>query len=97
MKSYYDFVYLTNTPSFYKLNLCNEIAKKHSLLLVFYGYGSEAVNIEMDSVKRWNFDFYFIHNGDSNSRNKFITFINLCRLMKKIDCKKNFICRMAIS
>lgn len=89
MKSYYDFVYLTNTPSFYKLNLCNEIAKKHSLLLVFYGYGSEAVNIEMDSVKRWNFDFYFIHNGDSNSRNKFITFINLCRLMKKIDCKKN--------
>ena len=34
MNKSYDFVYLTNTPSFYKLNLCNEIAKTHSLLLV---------------------------------------------------------------
>ena len=44
MKSHYDIVYLTNTPSFYKINLCNEVAKQKSLLLVFYGYGDEAVN-----------------------------------------------------
>ena len=47
MNTHYDFVYLTNTPSFYKLNLCNEIAKTHSLLLILYGYGSEAVNKEL--------------------------------------------------
>ncbi len=87
-KKYYDFVYLTNTPSFYKLNLCEEIAKKHSLLLVLYGYGAEAVNKELDGVKGWNFDFHFIHEGDSNARNKLKTWVRLCRLMRGISCKR---------
>lgn len=30
MKRDYDIVYLTNTPSFYKLNLCEAIAKEES-------------------------------------------------------------------
>lgn len=84
----YDFVYLTNTPSFYKLNLCNEIAKKHSLLLVFFGYGSEAVNIQLDSSIHWHFEYVFLHNGDAHERNKLQTIIKLCRLMRKIKCWK---------
>lgn len=51
MKKMYDFVYLTNTPSFYKLNLCNEIARTNSLLLVLYGYGSEAVNTILEIIR----------------------------------------------
>lgn len=87
MKQYYDFVYLTNTPSFYKLNLCNEIAKTHSLLLVLYGYGAEAVNKEMTDGQ-YRFDYCFINQGDSNRRSKIKTFINLMRLMCKINAKK---------
>lgn len=88
MKKKYDFVYLTNTPSFYKLNLCNEIAKTNSLLLVLYGYGSEAVNTILENNKSFNFDYYFINQGDSNTRSKLHTFIQLMKLMSSIRCKK---------
>ena len=88
MKRQYDFVYLTNTPSFYKLALCNEIAKTNSLLLVLYGYGSEAVNMVLEDLKRWNFDYFFINEGDSNVRSKGQTFVQLIKLMSSICCKK---------
>lgn len=83
----YDFVYLTNTPSFYKVNLCNEIAKKNSLLLVLYGYGSEAVNLQLNH-NNFNFDFYFLHTGNSDERNKIKTFLSLIRLLLNINFKK---------
>lgn len=88
MKTKYDFVYLTNTPSFYKLNLCNEIAQKHSLLLVLYGYGSEAVNQELKDSNDYGFDYYFLNEGDSNTRNKYKTFWQLIKLMRKVECRK---------
>lgn len=88
MKTKYDLVYLTNTPSFYKLNLCNEIARTHSLLLVLYGYGSEAVNAELTKQNHYNFEYYFLNEGDSNKRNKLKTFIRLLKLMHEIECKR---------
>lgn len=88
MKKTYDFIYLTNTPSFYKLKLCNEIARTNSLLLVLYGYGSEAVNTILGNNKSFNFDYYFINQGDSDTRNKWHTFFQLMKLMLSIHCKK---------
>lgn len=88
MKRLYDFVYLTNTPSFYKLNLCNEIAKEHSLLLVLYGYGSEAVNKELKAGSQFCFDYYFLHTGDAHRRSKWRTFWQLLKLMRKIEVRK---------
>lgn len=89
MKKSYDLVYLTNTPSFYKLNLCNEICRRgKSLLLVFYGYGSEAVNTSLTDNNDWFFDYRFINDGDSNKRNRFATFINLIKLLTSIKYKK---------
>lgn len=88
MKKHYDFIYLTNTPSFYKLNLCDEIARTHSLLLVLYGYGSEAVNKELKASGNHRFDYHFLNEGDSNKRSKWKTFSNLLHLMKNIECKK---------
>ena len=76
-KRYFDFVYLTNTPSFYKLNLCEAIARNGTkILIVLYGYGAEAVNEELSDRSKWSFDFEFINYGDSNSRNKLLTFIS---------------------
>ena len=69
MNKQYDFIYLTNTPSFYKVRLCEELAKKHSVLLVLYGYGAEAVNTRL-SGNEGGFDYYFLHEGDAGKRNK---------------------------
>lgn len=88
MKKNYDFVYLTNTPSFYKLNLCNEIAKTNSLLIVLYGYGSEAVNTILKDSKEFKFDYYFLHEGNSNKRSKWLVFLKLLKLMQHIKCHK---------
>lgn len=81
MKTHYDFVFLTNTPSFYKLNLCRELAKHHSLLLVLLGYGSEAVN---QVPEREPFDVVFLHEGDLHRRNPFRVFFRLLKLMRRI-------------
>lgn len=88
MKNEYDFVYLTNTPSFYKINLCNEIAKTNSVLLVFYGYGAEAVNIVLNIDRDNLFDYAFLNNGNSATRNKIIVFFKLLKLMCGLNCKK---------
>ena len=80
MKKEYDFIFLTNTPSFYKINLCNQIAKTHSLLLVLYGYGEEAVNTSLKSSDQYNFDYTFLHEGASEQRNKFKTFKALIQI-----------------
>lgn len=88
LKKQYDFVFLTNTPSFYKLNLCNEISKTHKVLIVLYGYGTEAVNTVLNNGEKYYFDYAFIHTGDSNKRNKFITFINLISLIRHIKYRK---------
>lgn len=88
MKKEYDIIYLTNTPSFYKINLCNEIAGCASVLLVFYGYGSEAVNKMLKSEDTYKFDYVFLFEGDASNRNRLKVFMKLCRLMLHIRCKK---------
>ena len=88
MEKMYDFVYLTNTPSFYKINLCNKISANSKLLLVLYGYGNEAVNREMDNSEKTNFDYVFLNNGDSKRRVKLLVFIRLLKLMLTIRYKK---------
>lgn len=88
MRNEYDFVYLTNTPSFYKLNLCNEIARTHSLLIVLLGYGSEAVNTMLSQESRMRCDFIFLNEGEYTERNRVRVFLKLCRLMREIRYKK---------
>lgn len=84
-KKQYDFIYLTNTPSFYKLNLCREIAREHSLLLVLYGYGAEAVNTVLTGGEGFPFDYHFLHEGDAAKRSKAGVFLGLLRLMRRVE------------
>lgn len=88
MKKYYDFIYLTNTPSFYKVNLCREIGKQYSILLVLYGYGQEAVNTTLDDNGSTHFDHIFLNTGDAGVRNKWTVFIKLINLMRHVECRK---------
>lgn len=87
----YDFVYLTNTPSFYKLELCRRlVAEGRKILLVLLGYGAEAVNnvLKEDDRARWGFDWVFISEGRYQDRDKLKTFLALRRLMSSIRYKK---------
>lgn len=86
-KEKYDIVYLTNTPSFYKLNLMEEVAKLRRVMLVFYGYGAEAVNTAIES-RHWSFDYRFINQGDANARSKWRTFRSLLRLMRGVEARR---------
>lgn len=88
VKKKYDYVFLTNTPSFYKLNLFNEIAKERSVLLVFLGYSSQAVNIDLNKGSNYLFDSYFLYNGDMGRRSKIKSFFLLLRLILNIKYKK---------
>lgn len=87
MKQKYDFVFLTNTPSFYKINLCREIAKEASILIIFLGYASEAVNVkDLDSED--NLEVLFLSKKDCEKRSKIKIFYSLCILLHKIKYKK---------
>lgn len=88
MKKKFDFVYLTNSPSFYKLNLFNEIGKKASILLIFYGYDSQAVNRNLTKEQVWNFDYYFLYDEDTEDRNIAKTLLRLLKVMREIKAKK---------
>lgn len=89
LKYEYDVVYLTNTPSFYKLNLCQRLGEAGCrVLLVFYGYGSEAVNTVLSDRQKRGFDYRFISDGDSHRRSKWRTLVALCRLMRSVEARK---------
>lgn len=87
MRKHYDIVHFTNTPSFYKINLCNEIAKHCSMLVIFLGIRSKTVNREIDS-NNCLFDFHFLNNGEADNRNKAATFIRLLKFMSSISYNK---------
>ncbi len=87
MKKQYDFIYLTNTPSFYKARLCEELAKKHSVLLVLYGYGAEAVNTRLSGNEN-GFDYFFLHEGDAGKRNKALVLFRLLKLMARVRARR---------
>lgn len=71
MERNYDFIYLTNSPSFYKLNLFNEIGKSVKVLFVFYGYDNQAVNRNLRKDGDWKFDYVFLYEGDTDKRSVF--------------------------
>lgn len=86
-KRVFDIVYLTNTPSFYKLNLMDEVGTRCKVLLVFYGYGAEAVNTLMES-RQWNFDYIFLNKGDCNKRSKMRVFCNIIRNARVFEARR---------
>ena len=89
LRSHYDFVYLTNTPSFYKLKLCDAITRRGaSVLIVFYGYGSEAVNTVLTGDDTFGFDYTFLHTGDASRRGHWRTFWRLTRLLSGVSWRR---------
>lgn len=80
-----DLIFLTGSPSFYKINLFNKIGKEIKVKVIFCGYDSNAVNINSNSLQAANFEYEFLYNGDITKRNKLLTFIRLLKIINKTD------------
>lgn len=87
---HYDYVYLTNTPSFYKVELLDALQRQGLKgLAVYYGYGSEAVNRKIGTTANSDSPAtVFLNDGDSNTRSKRRTFFRLLHLMRAIHTSK---------
>lgn len=70
MKSY-DKIFLTNLPSFYKINLYNEIAKYLKILVVYTGHGSQGRNADFYNEKS-HFEYVSIADKSKADQVKFI-------------------------
>lgn len=83
----YDMVYVTNCPSFYKINLFNEINKKVKIFVVFLGF-SDVVIIDEDFRQKCNFDYVLINQSKLEERNKYKSFKRIKKELSGISFRK---------
>lgn len=83
----YDLIILNNCPSFYKINLYNEINLKKKIFVIFLGY-SEHVIIDDTFDNHINFDYVVLNKFQLEKRSFFITFFKILHILKKVNSKK---------
>jgi glycosyltransferase involved in cell wall biosynthesis len=86
MKSY-DLVFITNSPSFYKINLFNEIAKERKIFVFFLAKGNDDVVKEMNE-KKYEFEYEYLSDTSLKDRNKVKIFFQLFKKIHKINFQK---------
>lgn len=72
----YDIIILNNCPSFYKINLYNEINKSIKIYVIFLGF-SDQVIIDDDFKRNISFDFKILNEFQVEKRSFLKTFSNL--------------------
>lgn len=86
MKSY-DLVFITNSPSFYKINLFNGIAKEKKIFVFFLAKGNDDVVKEMNE-KKYGFEYEYLSDKSLKNRNKLNIFLQLLKKIRKIKFQK---------
>ena len=82
MKNKYDFVFISNVPSFYKIALYNELAKKSRVYAVFIGKTDQVI---IDESLTINFDYELINECKVELRDKIKTFKKLYAIIKQVE------------
>ena len=82
----FDYVFITNIPSFYKTNLYNAISCHLKVYVIFISDKSE-IRKEDFFNQKINFEHTFINEGNYESRNKLKTFIAVKNALKHISYK----------
>lgn len=86
MEIKYDFVFITNVPAFYKINLFNKIAERLSIKVIFLSRSSDIRN--SDFVKgEILFEHEFISDNSFEKRNKWLTFKNVLKSISNLNYK----------
>jgi len=81
----YDYIIITHLPSFYKINLYNELAKKIKILVIYIASGS-SIRTKDFTDNKMDFDYMYLNKGDFETRNKMISVLKLLLIIKN----KNF-------
>lgn len=87
MKKEIDFLIVNNVPSFYKINLYNELAKKCKIHVVFLGLTNQVV-ISNTFKEDILFTFDLLSPVQIEKRNKIESFKRLYSISKKYDYRK---------
>lgn len=83
----YDLVIFTHLPSFYKINIYNELATKYKLYVIFLG--SSSVQRTNDFIsKDFAFDNTYLFSSNFELRNKLITSLKTIMILRKLKFKK---------
>ncbi len=85
----YDFVIVTHIPTFYKVNLYNELAKKTKILVIFIAVDTlEKRASDFVNLQHTLFEYQILCNTAFQSRNKLSTLYQLFLVLKKNSYKK---------
>lgn len=86
----YDYVFVTHLPSFYKINLYQQLTKKYKLLIIFVGQSSTQRTQDFTTQMADNdltFDYYFLNICAFESRNKLKSLLKLFLFIRNIRSK----------
>ncbi|PMO27684.1 glycosyltransferase family 4 protein [Vibrio breoganii] len=70
----YDYIFVTNLPAFYKINLYNQLAKKMKIKVIFMS-ASSSIRTDDFSKGDMQFDHVFLSSNDYEKRNKLLSLI----------------------
>lgn len=83
----YDFVFISHLPSFYKINLFNEIAKSIRVLVIFLGETSNERTADFVKGEK-RFDYLYLNSGDFEHRAQWVSSWLLYRILRKLKYKR---------
>jgi len=83
----YDWIFVSHLPSFYKINLFNEIAKSASVLAIFLGETSQERTADFVNGDK-QFDYVFLNAGDFEQRSRWRSSWRLVRILLKLKYKR---------
>lgn len=83
----YDFIFITNVPAFYKVNLFNRLAKHCRIKVIFIAKKSKMRN---DDFYNYNHEFNseYINTGDFENRDKLKTLIKIYKTIRNDEFTK---------
>lgn len=84
---YYDYVFITNIPSFYKVNLFNNLAKYCRVKVIFISRTSEIRDSDFYDYDH-KFDSEYISDKDFERRNPLMTLLGVYSAIKKYSFNK---------
>jgi glycosyltransferase involved in cell wall biosynthesis len=83
----YKYVFITHLPSFYKINLYNELAKYMKICVIFVSESSNIRTKDFTNGEK-NFDYFVLNKEDFEKRKKVRSLLKLTKLIKRLEYKK---------
>lgn len=84
----YDFLFLQNTPAFYKINLFNALSNDYRIGVIFLGESDQVVMSRISM--KWKFDAYYLHKNNLDNRSDIIDILSNVWKIWKLICSVKY-------